>query len=99
MRPSSSVLWIGVCAALACVGSAHAASSRVQAGSSDWFYNCGDGQPMHIALKGTDGTIRNVATLGPGGHVVIQINKGEMQSWSCGQPVGANSYFSYATVH
>lgn len=99
MRSYSSALWIGLCIVLAGAGAADAASSRVTGGSSDWFYNCANGQPMYIALKGADGNVRNVATLGPGGHVVIQVSKGEMQSWSCGGPVSASSYFAYATVH
>jgi hypothetical protein len=100
MRRNASVLCLGLAVALAAAAPGRAAtSSRLAGGSTDWFYNCGDGQTMYIGVMSAHHKVSNVATLQSGDRISVWVNKGELVSWRCGAPVTRGNYYIYATVH
>jgi hypothetical protein len=79
---------------LAPAGPALASTSLLGPGYANWFYACGEGRPMNLAIRHTDGT-RTLFTLGPGARTRTWVRRGDVEAWRCGGPVARNALSLY----
>jgi hypothetical protein len=79
---------------VALAGPVHASTSLLGPGYANWFYACGEGRPMNLAIRHTDGTMTRF-TLGPGGRTRTAVRRGDVEAWRCGGPVARDARFLY----
>jgi len=83
---------------VALAGPVHASTSLLGPGYANWFYACGEGRPMNLAIRHTDGTVTRF-TLGPHGRTRTWVLRGDVEAWRCGGPVARDARFlSIVTV-
>ena len=80
--------------AMALAAPALAGTSLLGPGETNWFYACGGGRMMNLAIRHTDGTMTRFA-LGPGERVRRPVRRGDVEAWRCGGAVDPAARFLY----
>jgi hypothetical protein len=97
MRRLFGSMLFGSAIALA-AGTATASTSLLGAGETNWFYACGEGQPMNVVVRHLDRTVTEFTIL-PGQHLRSFVQRGDVEAWRCGGPVAATArYLNVVTV-
>jgi hypothetical protein len=74
-----------------------AGSSLVAPGYANWFYFCGEGRPMNLAIRHDDGTY-TLFSLSPGERTRSAVRRGDVVAWRCGAPVMSTAPFISITT-
>ena len=74
-------------------GSAQAGTTMLGGGMANWFYTCGDGMRMNIAILHSDLSVTQFS-LSHGQRLSTAVRRGDLVAWRCGAPVGPDDVFS-----
>jgi len=84
-------------AVVALAGAAGGQTSLLGAGETNWFYACGGGQTMNIAVRHVDRTTTQFS-LQEGQSLRGLVRLGDMVAWRCGGPVPAAARYIYVVT-